>query len=74
MSLLDSVNLNTRAIGSLNVEYAKARAAIEAEFPNRKAKRQAKMQVIAVLNGKIEHPPGNRKAFVRFIDDTKASL
>lgn len=74
MSLLDSVNINTRAIGHLNVEYAKAREAIEATMPNRAQKRQAKMQVIAVLHGKIEHPKGNRKAFVRFIDDTKATL
>ncbi len=75
MSLLDQVNINPHNFGHLSVEYAKARAAIEQELPNRKQKRQAKMQVIALLGGKIVHPDNPKlHAFVLFLDQTKATL
>lgn len=75
MSLLDDVNINPQNYGHLSVEYAKAREAINLTMPNRKQKRQAKMQVIALLRGQIIHPTNPKlHAFVQFVDQTKATL
>jgi len=71
--MLDNININANNIGHLNVEYARARDAIEHELHNRHEKRTAKVAVITLLGGRIVHPKNNKlRNFVLFADNTKA--
>lgn len=71
--MLENINLNPNNKGHLNVEYARARDAIEHELHNRHEKRTAKMAVIQLLGGKVVHPRSPKlRNFVMFNDNTKA--
>jgi hypothetical protein len=75
MDILDDVKLDPKS--PANINYVKARCAIEDAMKNRTARRSAKMVVIAHLKGEIHHPNpaevkrGATKQVV-FADNTKA--
>lgn len=52
--VLDSIVLDAKA--RANINYVKARCAIEAAFPNRTERRAAKMAVVEALGGQVIHP------------------
>lgn len=52
-----------------NINYVKARCAIEQAFPKRKDRRTAKMAVIEAFKGEIHHSDHN---YVLFPDQSKA--
>jgi hypothetical protein len=61
-----------------NINYAKARYAIEAAAKSRKEKREAKVAVVSLLNGEIVHHQlpaksnGTTRKDVKFADGTVA--
>ncbi len=66
---LNDVNINTKDTAAVN--YVRARHAIEAEMPNRKMKRDAKMAVIEFLKGELAH---SGRHIITFPDNTKAKF
>lgn len=74
-SSLDNIQLDKSS--PANINYVKARMAIEAQLQTRSERRAAKMAVISYLNGEVRHPDPADKAKgatnqVVFEDNTKA--
>jgi hypothetical protein len=77
-SLLDQIVSSVDSKSPANINYVKARIAIEAAGLTRKPKRELKMVVISYLKGEIRHlnpaevTHGNKSNQVVFPDSTKA--
>lgn len=77
-SFLDSITLDA---AKANINYVKARCAIESAFPKRADCRAAKMAVIEALGGTVVHPeelipnkPHRAHNYVLFPDHSKAAF
>ena len=69
--MFDSIVIDTKAPRA-SVEYAKARAAIDAEAKSRMQRRDARMAVVSVLHGMLENKNG--KTIVVFPDSSEAKF